>query len=440
MSMERIIAQIEAREDEIINLLGKMISIRSDNPGADIQGPKEAEISAFLKKYCEDLGLETEVIAEDNMGVRGNICAVLKGKNPSKGKPVILNAHMDTVIVSEPEKWQTDPFTATEIDGKIYGRGANDMKGGLCAALSAVKAIKESGVELDSDVILQLVVGEESCEGGTLGTAACIRNGYVAPFAISCEPTSLEIHTSTASLVCFELIVKGKAVHTCCRNQVIFPQAAHQASGAEVGVDAVEKALPFIEFFYRLEKEWNNRWKNRGVGTGGFPNHDKQGIGAFNINPSLIEGGTYIAAVCSNLKVTYCVWHPADINADVILDEIRERVHALAQTDDWLRENPPIVNGPVSQLWPGFITPDDCEPVVMLKKSFQQSLHREPVVSGFRAVCDGTYLVQGGIPTIILGPGAINDGGHGDNEFVARQEILDAAKIYAAFICDWCNG
>jgi acetylornithine deacetylase len=284
-----------------------------------------------------------------------------------------------------------------------------------------------------------LSCGEESAEGDTIGARACVKRGYRAPFAIVCEPTSVELHTSTASLMCFELIVPGKAIHTCCRNQVIFPQSCYQDSGSVVGVDAVEKALPFLEMFYRLEKEWNHRWRRSAVGTGGRPMHDAQGIGAFNINPSFVEAGTYIAAVAGSMKVTYAVWYPPEIAADDILSEVRERVAALAQTDDWLRENPPVVNGPVSQLWPGFVTDENSRPVTILKSSYKDAVGRDPVISGFRAVCDGTFLADEGIPSVICGPGAINDGGHGYNEFVRRSEVIDAAKVYASFICDWCD-
>ena len=113
--------------------------------------------------------------AVDDEGKRPNICAVLHGNRKGKSKDIILNAHVDTVMVSELEKWHVDPFGGEEKDGLIYGRGANDMKGGVAAAIWAAKAIKESGDELGGDIILMLTSGEESCEGGTIGTRACVK-------------------------------------------------------------------------------------------------------------------------------------------------------------------------------------------------------------------------------------------------------------------------
>ena len=439
MSRNEILSYLDDKQNDIIDFLKKLISINSVNGSEDTESGKELEIQNFLADYLTKEGFTVDMFTADDKGVRPNICATLPGKIRDAKKSLIFSAHVDTVPVTELEKWHVDPFNEGEVDGKIYGRGANDMKGGLAAAIWAAKAIKDCAVDLNGDVILMLSCGEESAEGDTIGTRACVKRGYHAPFAVVCEPTSVEIHTSTASLMCFELIIPGKAIHTCCRNQVIFPQSIYQDSGSTVGVDAVEKALPFLEFFYRLEKEWIHRWKRTSVGTGGKPGHDTQGIGAFNINPSFVEAGTYIASVAGSLKVTYAVWHPAEVTAEDILREIRDRVAALAQTDDWLRENPPIVNGPVSQLWPGFITDENSEQVITLKKSYQEALGKEAVISGFRAVCDGTFLADEGITSVVCGPGAINDGGHGYNEFVRRSEVINAAKVYTSFIYDWCK-
>lgn len=440
MPKQNVLQYLQQHEDEMVEFLKRLIRINSENGGDDVDCARETEIGAFLYKELTDAGFSVDRFAADKKGERHNLCAVLHGKEKGRGRDIILNAHMDTVMVTEREKWHVDPFGAEEKDGRIYGRGANDMKAGLTAAVYAAKAIRECGEELGGDIVLMLTVGEESCEGGTIGTRACVKRGHRAPFAIVCEPTSLEIHNATASLLCFELIIQGKAIHTCCRNQVIFPQSSYQTSGETVGVDAVEKALPFLEFFYRLEKEWNHRWNSKSaVGTGGKPRHDAQGIGAFNINPSFVESGTYIAAVPGSIKITYALWHPPEVDYKELMDEIRHRVSLLAQTDDWLIANPPEVIGPVAQLWPGFVTDEESEAVITLKNAYRDAVGREAVVSGFRAVCDGTYLVEEGIPSIVCGPGALNDGAHGYNEFVPRSEVLDAARIYASFICDWCG-
>jgi len=384
MSKSQLFAYLDQNEEALMEFLKSLIRIKSENGGVDVPGPKEREIQEFLAGYLEKEGFQVDLFAGNEEGDRFNVVAVLPGKKQHSGNNIILNSHTDTVLVPEREKWSVDPFGGEEIDGKIYGRGANDMKGGLAASVFAAKAIKDSGIELDGDVILMLSCGEESCEGGTLGARACVKRGYTAPFAIVCEPTALELHNATCSLVCFELIINGKAIHISCRNQVMYPQSSFQPSGSHVGVDAVEKALPFLQHFYRLEKQWNHRWHRKSaVGTGGKPGHDKEGVGIFAINPSFIESGSYIGSVPGRVKLTYAVWYPPELKYEEILSEIKESVAHLAQTDDWLRENPPEVVGPVSQLWNGFVTDDTSEPVVTFKKAYLQAMGKEAVVTGF---------------------------------------------------------
>jgi acetylornithine deacetylase/succinyl-diaminopimelate desuccinylase family protein len=428
---------IDDHEDEIIKYLMDIVSIKSINPAPT---PEEGELKVqeFVNKSFHEFGFETDMFTEDEKNIRPNVIGIYRGKGG--GKNLILNGHMDTVIVTEPERWHTDPYKAVLEDGKVYGRGTSDMKGPNAAAIWALKAIKDSGIDLRGDVILQMVSGEESAEGRTIGTAACVKRGYTADFAIVCEPTELEIHSSTASLLCFELIVPGKAAHICARNQVIFPQDSGLPSGQKVGVDAIEKSLPFINYFYRLEKQWSFRWAGKStVGTGGKPRHDKQGVGAFNINPSLLEAGKYIGAIPGSIKITYALWHPPEVSTEEIMSEIREGVNHIALTDDFLQENPPIVNGPIPQLWPGFVTPEDHPGVMALKKSIEEIEDKEPIVTAFKAVCDGTFLTELGVPSVVFGPGGFSYGVHGDNEFIPVKEVIQAAKIYAQFILNWCS-
>ena len=440
MEQTKLSGYVEERQEELIDFLKSLIRIDSTNPGAGKTGKKEAEIQHYLKNYLEEAGFEVTMFSEASEEERYNIIATLPGKTRDPNKSIIFCCHQDTVPVSEPEKWKVDPFGGEEIEGRIYGRGANDMKGGTAAAIFAAKAVKELGVEHDGDIILMLTCGEESCEGPTIGAAACARRGYKAPLAIVCEPTRMELHNSTVSLLCFDLIIHGKAVHIAGRGQATYPQAANIACGESVGVDALKKALPFMEMFYRLEEEHNQRWAGRSaVGSGGHPRRDTQGVGVFNINPSFISGGDYIGSLPGCIKIRYAMWHPPEIPYEECLKEVRERVMALAQSDGWLKEHPPEVIGPVDQLWPGFVTDVEIPPVRSFRKAYEDALGYDPVISGNRATCDGSFLKDFDIPSILCGPGQFADGAHGYNEFVPRKEVLDAAKVYAAMILKWCR-
>src|SRR5699024_10977435 len=143
----------------------------------------------------------------------------------------------------------------------------------------------------------------------------------------------------------------------------------------------------------------NHRWRDSILGAGGKPNPDTQGIGLFTINPSLIEGGDYLGAVPSRIKYTYNVWYPDQhVTKEEVWDEIRKGVEAISSTDDYLREHPPTLNIPVFQDWAGFKVPEEHEGVRTMIGSIEEANGKQATLSGFKAVCDATYLNKHGVP------------------------------------------
>ena len=402
-------------------------------------GGDEKTVQDWLAEKLRTFDFDSvDLFAVDREQVRPNVVAVMNGTG--NGKSLLFNGHMDVVPIAEPEKWHSDPFAPIQIENKIYGRGTSDMKGGVSAAIWATKAIRACGISLAGDVLLQAVTGEESNEAEEIGTVQCLKRGYTADFAVVCEPTDLELHTSSVGLFFFELVVEGKAVHISARNQVLFPQPAGVPSGPEVGVDAFKKSLLFAHYFYSLEEQWNHRWRDSVLGAGGRPGHDVQGVGLFTINPSFIEGGEYLGSVPSKVKYTYGVWYPDQlVDKEVLWEEIRRGVEALSSTDDFLRDHPPILTVPVLQEWQGFKVPEDHEGVRAMMQAIADVKEAKPVVSGFRAVCDATYLNKHQVPAVVFGPGSLSWSVHGDNEFITVESLVTAAKVYASMMMDWCQ-
>lgn len=437
MLKEEIWEYIDKNANNTAKWLSEFVVIPSVNNSEvwDVENENAAQL--WMKKKLSEIGLEVDMWAEDPLGVRPNVVGTLKG---SGGRDLLLNGHCDVVPVYQPEKWDLDPFSGAIVDGKVYGRGSCDMKGGLIALVAAVDAIKNCGVKLKGNVFLTSTVGEESGEGATIGAAAVAKRGYRAPFGLVAEPTDLTLLTASTGIFMFEFIVRGKAVHGACRNQVIFPQPYGVPCGPEVGVDALDKAIPFIEMFRRMETEWNQIRRHSVVGAGGYPSFDTNGVGVFCINPSFIEGGIYRSSINPYVKITYYIWYPPTRTMEEVIAEIRSNVAALAQTDAWLRENPPEIIAPSPRKpWPPFETPQDHEGIKVLQKSYKDVMDMEIVISGFKAVSDCTWLNLEGIPSVLLGPGNPSDGVHGDNEFIKIDELIKAAKIYADFIINWCG-
>ena len=158
--------------------------------------------------------------------------------------------------VGDEAAWTTPPWDPAVRDGRVYGRGAVDMKGGLCCALFAAKAIRDAGVRLRGRLSVASVVGEE--DGGT-GTLATILRGHTADGAVVVEPTRLRVVPAQAGSLMFRLVVHGLSAHGCVR---------------EEGVSAVEKFVPLLAALRRLEAE------RCGVAAGSDPARSSAGPGA----------------------------------------------------------------------------------------------------------------------------------------------------------------
>ena len=151
------------------------------------------------------------------------------------GPTVVLNGHLDVVPVGAADAWSSPPWAGAVRAGRVLGRGACDMKGGLACQVVAVEALREAGVRLRGRVQLQSVVGEED---GGLGTFATLQRGYRGDLAVVCEPTAGSLVTASAGALTFRLRVPGLAAHGSMRT---------------AGVDAVEKYLLVHQALRRLE-------------------------------------------------------------------------------------------------------------------------------------------------------------------------------------------
>ena len=434
---QNVFDYIDANREKIVDFLKQLVSFQTVNDG-ESEG-NELPMQTFLAERLREEGYDSVVShAYDEAGKRPNVVATRRGTGG--GRSLAFNGHSDVVPISYPERWLCPPFEPRELDGKLYGRGTSDMKGGLAAAYFALKALRDCGVRLKGDVVFHSSVGEESQSAETIGAERAVKDHYHTDFAIVCEPSNLEVQIASSALVFFKLIVEGKGVHVSARNQMLFPQTLGIPSGSDIAVDAFRKSLPFVEYFNRLEVEWNHRYRDPVMGAGGIGGHDQQGVGVFTLNPCFIQGGEYLGTVPSHMEYTYSIWYPDQlVSRDEILDEIRRGVAAIASTDDWLREHPPVVVAPVIQDWPGFAVPQDHPGVQTLAGAVGKALGRPAILSGFRAVCDAYYLNRQGIPAVVLGPGALNNNVHGDNEFIYIDDLISATKIYAAMAMDWCG-
>ena len=201
--------------------------------GAIVPGaPGEKEIAAFIADTVRNTGIEVE-IHEPHPG-RTSVLARLEGTGA--GRSLMLNAHSDTVGV----EGMAEPFSGAIRDGKLYGRGAYDMKGSLAACMAAFKALSDTGTKLRGDVLLAAVADEEY---GSLGTAHLLT--FVRPdAAIVTGPTALDTCLAHKGYLWIEVEIAGRAAH---------------GSRFELGIDANLKMGLFLAELSKLERDLRSR-------------------------------------------------------------------------------------------------------------------------------------------------------------------------------------
>ncbi len=437
---KRVFAWIDEHKDDIIKFCMDYIRYKSPT-GKELEVQRDF-IKPFFEKAMKFDEIDYFSVAPD--AERPNVSGIWKGVGG--GRNLLLSGHSDVVDVG-PEalkRWTKDPWNPVIEDGKIYGRGANDMKGGNTAMIWATKALMDLGIQLKGDVLVSCVIGEELNQEkwGVIPATKRLQNkGINIPFCIVPEPTNNEIHILSAGTFDFSITIYGKEVHTSFKNFTQYPQRYGIPVGSEVGVDAIAIMIDLIQRLYKLEHQWNLRPGDEIFGGGGYPiPKDMQGVGANSINCTLLEGGTYIAAVPGYARLRGHVFYSPRFDPEKLMAEIKEVVNSLATTYDWLKEHPPEVKFKELFDWPYYEVPRDHPGVQTLVKVYEKVTGQTAIISGFKAVDDAAYIQREcGIDAISFGPGNLSMGTHGPDEYLPIDQLIVATKVLAAMIIEWCG-
>jgi acetylornithine deacetylase len=348
-----------------------------------------------------------EVERESGLGVVG----VLGGTDASAGRSLILNGHIDVVPAGDASNWRYPPWQATLDDGRVYGRGTADMKGGLCCALFAAQALRDAGVRLKGRLMIESVIGEED---GGVGTLAAVLRGYTADGAVVVEPTELMVAPAQAGALNFRVTVPGLAAHGCMR---------------EEGVSAIEKFFPLYQALMDLE-----RVRNQGVQDPLFARYRlpypicvgtaRAGNWASSVPESLTFEGRYGVAVGEEATSARRVFE--------------ETIAAAAQADPWLRDHPPQVVWWGGQFEPAGVAAD--HPLVeTLRGALGDVGGATPQVAGMTYGADMRLLVnEGHTPTVLFGPGDVRNT-HQPDEHVAVSELVTTVRTLALLALRFCG-
>jgi acetylornithine deacetylase len=334
------------------------------------------------------------------------------------GRSLVINGHVDVVGAGERERWTSDPFGAEVRDGRIYGRGACDMKGGIAAALVALQAVVATGIELGGDVVFEAVTDEETC---AMGTIAAIERGYRGDAGLVPEPTGFDLWVATRGLLHGTLSVKGRSAHAEMN------QPGWRDGG---GVNAIQRAMPLLAALDGLSARWAGRADKR---------HPLLGTPA--VHPTMISGGAFISNVPERCDVALnTTYLPANADGDgygsVPRGEIEAAVAEAAAGDDWLATHQP------SWSWYTDYPPSEIDlnaPIIPAVQAAARPLSLDVRARGIDTTYDGALLTRfAGTPSPAFGPGDLARA-HAPDEWVGIDELVLAAKLYARTVVAWCG-
>lgn len=417
--MDQLIGEVDKRQDELVQLLHKLISYKTPAPPARNTEEAQQFIASFLKEKGFVID-KWDVYPGDP-----NVVGVLSGTYSSQFKSLIINGHVDVAEVNEDEEWLSDPFVPTVQDGSVICRGAADMKGGLAGALFAIQLLHEHGIRLPGDLTFQSVIGEEVGEAGTL---ECCKRGYKADFALVADTSDLHIQGQGGVITGWITVKSKNTFHDATRKDMI------HAGGKLFGASAIEKMMKIMQALQELERNW--------AVMKSYPGYPP---GTNTINPAVIEGGRHAAFIADECRLWITVHFYPNETHEQVAKEIEEHIQLAAQGDIWLRENPPIFEwGGTSMIEDrGEIFPslelDDSHPAVHTLMNVHERIMKEKaVVDVSPTVTDGGWFGDAGIPAAIYGPGSLRHA-HAVNEQVSIEQLIQYTKVILSFIYKWCH-
>ena len=367
-----------------------------------------------------DLGLRVETLRPDPAAIRADpawpgeemsrssLPVVIGRAGRVGGRRLILSGHLDVVPPGDLATWTAEPWSGDIRDGRLYGRGACDMKGGVAAILAAVRALVSSGAadRLDGELLVALVPGEE--DGGQ-GTLAAIRAGTTGDMAIITEPSNLDIVVAHAGAITFRLTVPGRAAHASQRRE---------------GVSALDKLFVLTRALEADEARRNAAETDPLMTAIGLPYPTIVGI---------VGGGEWASTVLDRVTADgrYGVrlgQTPAEAEA-----ELRSAIAGACAGDEFLREHPATVEITGGRFGSARVPSDHPLPTGLADVA-EAVTGRRPALLGEPYGADMQMFVNhGDTPCVIFGPGDVRVA-HSADESVPLDEVGACARVLAAWM------
>jgi acetylornithine deacetylase len=368
-----------------------LVRIDSRNPGLVPGAPAEGEAARALAAVLQAWGFRVSL--EEVVTGRPNVVARI-GK--AGGRSLMFNGHLDVVGV---EGMTHAPFEGSTLDGRLYGRGATDMKGGVAAMCCAAWRAARSG--LAGEVVVAAVVDEEWQSAGTRGL---LERGVRADACIVTEPTRLAIAPAHKGFTWTEVTFAGHAAH---------------GSRHDVGVDAIRHAGLLLAELDRLEREELVR-------------HTHPLLGHASLHAAGVSGGSGWSTYPDRCVLAVERRTVPGESPDDAIAEMEQALSRVAASAPSMRAQ---VKHVFSQ-WPSDVSTE--APVVRALAAAVGSVGERLRIEGLSAWTDAALLNAAGIPSICFGPGDISLA-HSATEWVAEDELSRATSVLERLALDWCG-
>jgi acetylornithine deacetylase len=376
--------------EELEQMLSDLVSINSINPDLVPGSPGEAEIAHYIADWLKLNDLEVELV--ESVAGRPNVVGIARGAGG--GKTLLLNGHMDTVGIAG----MSDAHKPFIKEGRLYGRGSYDMKGGVVACMLAIAEARKQN--LRGDVIFTAVIDEEYASVGTIDLA----NRFHADGAIVAEFTELQLILAHRGFVWLEVETIGKAAH---------------GSRPDLGLDAIVKMGKVL---IELEKLDQNLRAN--------PTHPLLGSGS--LHASLIQGGQELSSYPERCLLS--------VERRILPGESPEAVETefLKIIQD-IQKSDPSFNAVVRR---GIDrspleTSEGADIVKAIQSASVKALNHPPQIAGVQFWTDAAVLSAAGIPSVLFGPAG--SGAHAVEEWVDLASVKTCSEIYLETAMNFCG-
>lgn len=381
-------------DEKAVDLLKELLKINTTNPPGN-----EAEAVALIQPIFEKAGIDTEIVTYGEK--REQLIATFKGSEP--GKVLAFTGHLDVVPVGE-IPWDYDPFGAEEADGKIYGRGASDMKSGLAAMIAAIIELKEEKAPLKGTLKFIATVGEET---SSIGAEQLVNGGYADDLdaVLIGEPTGNELSIAEKGALWVRLTTIGKTGHGST--------PSHGINANEHMIAILSKFQSEFEFDYEADDLLSAPTSSIDVMHGG--------------------AGTNVIPDKCTVEIDMRTL-PSQNHKDIIaaiqklIDSVREDIPELNASIEIINDMHPVK------------TPKDDSFVQSLVKVIEDVRGKKIEPYGFSGYTDGAFFSQVNktFPIAVVGPG-YPPVAHQPNEYVERAPFFESIKIYKKIALDFLS-